>query len=136
MADALDAVEQEIGDYLTGQGTATTFGTGNSFVGLFTGAAGNDDGTGWTEVTGGSYAREALSATNMAPTTTAGVATNDVDITFTTATASWGTVTYAGVFSAVTAGTLGAVTALDASKTVGDGDTFEFAAGDFSVTVA
>lgn len=135
MAEALDALEQEIGDYLTGQGTATIFGTGNSFLALYT-VAPNDDGTGGTEVTGGSYAREALSATNMAVTTTAGVATNDAAITFTTATAAWGTVVGAGICSAVTAGTIGAYTVLDASKVVGDGDTFEFAIGDFSVTVA
>jgi hypothetical protein len=135
MAEALDALEQEIGDYLTGQGTATIFGTGNSFVALYT-TAPADDGTGGVEVTGGSYAREELTATNMAPTTTAGVATNDVAITFTTATAAWGIVTHAGVCSAISGGTIGAVTALDASKTVGDGDTFEFAIGDFSVTVA
>ena len=135
MAEALDALEQEIGDYLTGQGTATTFGTGNSFVALYT-VAPNDDGTGATEVTGGSYAREALSVTNMAATTTAGVATNDLAITFTTATAAWGTVIGAGVCSAVSAGVIGAYTALDASKVVGDGDTFEFAIGDFSITVA
>lgn len=136
MADSLDALEQEIGDYLTGQGTATTFGTGNAWLALYT-VAPIDDGTGSTEVAGGSgYARQQISATNMAPTTAAGVATNDVAITFPTASGgNWGTIIGVGICSASTAGTIGAYTALAASKVVDDGDTFEFAIGDFSVTV-
>lgn len=135
MADSLDALEQEIGDYLTGQGTATTFGTGNAWLALYT-TAPADDGTGGVEVTGNAYARQQISATNMAPTTTGGVATNDVAITFPTASGgNWGTISHVGICSAVTSGTIGAVTALTASKTVDDGDTFEFAIGDFSVTI-
>ena len=135
MADSLDALEQEIGDYLTGQGTATTFGTGNAWLALYTTPPG-EDGTGGVEVSGNAYARQQISATNMAPTTTAGVATNDLAIAFPTASGgNWGVITHVGICSAVSAGTIGAVTALAASKTVDDGDTFEFAIGDFSVTV-
>jgi hypothetical protein len=135
MADSLDALEQEIGDYLTGQGTATTFGTGNAWLALYT-VAPNDDGTGATEVTGNAYARMQISATNMALTTAGGVATNDAAITFPTASGgNWGTIIGVGICSASTAGTIGAYTALAASKVVDDGDTFEFAIGDFSVTV-
>lgn len=138
MADSLDALEQEIGDYLTGQGTATTFGTGNAFLALYTTGPG-DDGTGGTEVANSNaYARQQISATNMAPTTAAGVATNDVAITFPTASGgNWGTIAGVGIVSSVTygGGTIGAYTALAASKVVDDGDTFEFAIGDFSVTI-
>ena len=135
MADSLDALETEIGDYLTGQGTATTFGTGNAWLALYTtGPA--DDGTGGVEVIGNAYARQQISATNMAPTTAAGVATNDLAIQFPTASGgNWGLIAGVGICSAVTAGTIGAYTALAASKQVDDGDTFEFAIGDFSVTV-
>jgi hypothetical protein len=139
MADSLDALEQEIGDYLTGQGTATTFGTGNAWLALYTGAVGNDDGTGWTEVANTfGYARQQISATNMAPTTVAGVATNDLAIQFPPASGgNWGIIHAVGIVSAQPygTGTIGAVTVLAQDKTVDDGDTFEFAVGDFSVTV-
>ena len=57
----------------------------------------NDDASG-TEVTGGSYARTAV--TFAAPSN--GVTTNSADVTFPTATASWGTVGWIGINDAQT----------------------------------
>jgi hypothetical protein len=85
-----------------------------------------------TEVSGGSYARQ--SVTMGAPSN--GVSTNSADVTFPTATGSWGTVAYIGIRDASTAGNLLYHTALDVSKTVTTGDIFKISTGNLSVTLA
>ena len=90
-----------------------------------------DAGSG-TEVSGGSYARTAV--TFGAPSN--GVTTNSADVTFPTATASWGTVGWIGINDASTAGNLLYHTALDTSKTIDTGDIFKISTGNLSVTLA
>ena len=90
-----------------------------------------DAGSG-TEVSGGSYARTAV--TFGAPSN--GVTTNDADVTFPTATASWGTVGWIGINDALTTGNLLYHTALDTSKTIDSGDIFKITTGNLSVTLA
>jgi len=85
-----------------------------------------------TEVSGGSYARTAV--TMGAPSN--GVTTNSADVTFPTATASWGTVTHIGIHDASTAGNLLFHTPLDTSKTIDSGDIFKITSGNLSVTLA
>ena len=85
-----------------------------------------------TEVSGGSYARTAV--TFGAPSN--GVTTNSADVTFPTATASWGTVTHIGIHDASTAGNLLFHTILDNSKTIDTGDIFRISTGNLSVTLA
>jgi len=91
----------------------------------------NDDASG-TEVTGGSYARTAV--TFAAPTN--GVTTNSADVTFPTATASWGTVGWIGINDALTTGNLLYHSPLDTSKTIDSGDIFKISTGNLSVTLA
>ena len=90
-----------------------------------------DAGSG-TEVSGGSYARTAV--TFAAPSN--GVTTNSADVTFPTATASWGTVGWIGINDASTSGNLLYHTALDTSKTIDSGDIFKISTGNLSVTLA
>lgn len=90
-----------------------------------------DAGSG-TEVSGGSYARTAV--TFGAPSN--GVTTNNADVTFPTATASWGTVGWIGINDALTSGNLLYHTALDTSKAIDSGDIFKIASGNLSVTLA
>ena len=85
-----------------------------------------------TEVTGGSYARQAV--TFGAPSN--GASTNSAAIEFPQCTASWGTVTHVGIRDASTAGNLLYHTPLDASKTIDSGDIFKIAIGSLSVTLA
>jgi hypothetical protein len=85
-----------------------------------------------TEVSGGSYAR--TSVTFGAPSN--GVSTNSADVTFPTATASWGTVSHIGIHDASTAGNLLFHTPLDTSKTIDSGDIFKITSGNLSVTLA
>jgi len=90
-----------------------------------------DAGSG-TEVSGGSYAR--TSVTFGAPSN--GASTNSADVTFPTATASWGTVGWIGINDASTAGNLLYHTALDTAKAIDSGDIFKISTGNLSVTLA
>jgi len=85
-----------------------------------------------TEVSGGSYARQAI--TFSSPSN--GVTSNSGAIEFPTATASWGTVGYVGIRDAVTSGNLLYHTALDASKVIDTGDIFRISSGNLTVTLA
>ena len=90
-----------------------------------------DAGSG-TEVTGGSYARTAI--TFGSPSN--GVTTNSADVTFPTCTVAWGTVTHMAIYDASTSGNLLYHTPLDASKTVDSGDIFKISSGNLSVTLS
>ena len=85
-----------------------------------------------TEVSGGSYARTAV--TFGAPSN--GVSTNSADVTFPTCTVSWGTVSHIGIHDASTSGNLLFHTPLDTSKTIDSGDIFKITTGNLSVTLA
>jgi hypothetical protein len=105
-----------------------------AYLALFTAATGLEADSGWsaTEVSGGSYARQlaGLSAAS------GGASSNASDITFPTATADWGVITHAALMDAITGGHVLMWTPLDASKTVNNGDTLKFNAGDLDITVA
>ena len=90
-----------------------------------------DAGSG-TEVSGGSYARTAV--TFAAPSN--GVTTNDADVTFPTATALWGTVGWIGINDAATSGNLLYHSPLDTAKLIDSGDIFKITTGNLSVTLA
>ncbi len=100
------------------------------YVGLYT--TDPTDANSGTEVSGGSYARTAV--TFAAPSN--GVTTNNAAVEFPQATGSWGTVGWIGILDASTAGNLLYHTPLDASKTIASGDIFKIATGSLSVTLA
>jgi len=98
------------------------------YIGLFTDDPG-ETGAG-TEVSGGSYARTAVTLTVSGNT-----ATNSGAVEFTAATGSWGTITHIGVMDASSGGTMIVHAALDASKTIASGDVFRIPAGDLDITL-
>jgi hypothetical protein len=100
------------------------------YVGLYTSDP-TDANTG-TEVSGGSYARQA--ATFGAPSN--GASVTSADISFPQAGASWGTIGWIGILDASTAGNLLYHSPLTASKTIDTGDIFKIAAGSLSVTLS
>lgn len=87
-----------------------------------------------TEVTGGSYARVAVTnnATNF-PNAAAGQKTNANAITWPGATASWGAIQGIGIFDDPTAGNLQDFQPLVTPKTVGNGDVFSLAASQLTL---
>jgi hypothetical protein len=100
------------------------------YVGLYTSDP-TDANTG-TEVSGGSYARTAV--TFGAPSN--GVSTNSASVEFPEATGSWGTVGWIGILDAATSGNLLYHTPLDTSKAISSGDIFRITSGNLSVTLA
>jgi hypothetical protein len=98
------------------------------YVALFTSDPG-ETGSG-TEVSGGSYARQTI-----AFTVTGNQASNTAAVEFPTATASWGTITYAAVYDALSGGNLLAYGALTTSKTIASGDVLRIPAGDFDINL-
>ena len=85
-----------------------------------------------TQVSGGSYVRQAI--TFGAPSN--GVTTNTAAIEFPQATAPYGTVGWIGIMDASTAGNLLYHTPLDVAKAIDTGDIFKIAIGSLSVTLA
>lgn len=124
-----------LSDYLesawlgTLKGTAFSVTSGNIHIALYTATPGETGGG--TEVSGGSYARQAVAAANWSAVSAGepSIIDNTAVIQFPTATASWGTITSVGVRDALSAGNLLYFGALVASKVVDNGDTFKFNIG-------
>lgn len=130
MAALSDHAEALLLDWLMTDGTATR--PTAWYVGLFT-AAPSDSGGG-TEVSTGGYSRQ--SVTFDAASSPGGTTSNSGTVSFTASGADYGTVTHIGIFDASTSGNLLWHGALTASKTVADGDTLEFSAGNIDLTLA
>ncbi len=99
------------------------------YVALFTSDP-TDAATG-TEVSGGAYARQAI--TFGAPS--AGTCSNSADVLFPIATAAWGTITHIGIFDAASGGNLLYSAALTTSKTIAADDQLKLATGAVTVTL-
>tara|TARA_B110000495_G_C22457566_1_gene285150 strand:+ start:103 stop:489 length:387 start_codon:yes stop_codon:yes gene_type:complete len=128
MAEMSDYLEVKLLN-LTLNGAAFT-AVNDPYVSLHT-ADPTDAGTG-AEVTGGSYARTAASFS----TATVGVVATDADVTFPTATATWGVVGWIGLWDAASGGNMLYHTALDTSKTIDSGDIFKITTGNLTVELA
>lgn len=100
------------------------------YVALFTAAP--SDAGGGTEVSGGAYARQAVTF----GAASGGSVTNSAAVNFPKATAAWGTVTHFALFDAATAGNMLVWAPLSASKAINTDDTASYAIGALSVTLA
>jgi hypothetical protein len=140
MAAMSDFLENKLVDWffraqaigVTGATAAAGTGPATLYVALLT-AAPSDTGGG-TEVSGGSYARVAVTSalanwagTQSAGSTTAssgtgGTTSNNGAVTFPTPSANWGVITHFGIYDASSAGNLLFWGALTTSKTVNNGD--------------
>ncbi len=97
------------------------------------GTADFTDAANAVEPSAASYARATVTAWN-APSN--GATSNTNAIVFAQAAQDWGTITHAAVFDAATNGNMLFHGALTNSKIVQTGDTFQFAAGAFQITLA
>ena len=145
MSAMSDYLENKLVD-LTLRGQAFT-APATLYVSLHTTAT--TDAGGGTEVSGGSYARVAVTAnlTNFAGTQSAGSTTastgtggatsNNGTITFPSPTGNWGTVSHFGIWDASSGGNLLFHGALTTSKTINNGDAApSFAAAALAITFA
>lgn len=134
MSQMSDYLENAIINHIF-RGTTFTAPT-TLYIALYTAAP--TDAGGGTEVTGGSYARVAVTCntSNWAATSgTNGLTSNSNAITFPTATANWGNVVAIGIFDAASGGNL-LIWLTQSSIAVNSGQTASFAAGALSVTAA
>ena len=128
MSAMSDFLELEVLDHVLGTGAYTMPTTVR--IGLSTGSFG-DDNSG-TELSGSGYARQAIT---FAAASSGSAATN-ATVTFPTATGSWGSVGFWGIFDAASGGNLLVHGAFDSAKTIGTGDVFRINSGDLTVTAA
>jgi len=127
MADLSNYLENELLDHCLGTGTFTM--PSQLYVALYTSAP--TDAGGGTEVSGGSYARQAVDFSAAS----GGSASPTADVEFPTATANWGTIVAVGLFDAATNGNLLWHKTLASSKAVGSGDTAIIEAANLTVSL-
>ena len=133
MGSFADFLELELLDHVFGAAAYTAPAT--LYAALYT-ATPSDTGGG-TEVTGGSYARVAVTnnATNF-PAASAGAKANGTAITFPSPTANWGVVVAFALLDAASAGNFLCWGAITPNKTVNNGDPApSFAIGDLDITL-
>jgi hypothetical protein len=99
------------------------------YVGLFTSDP-TDTGAAGTEVSGGSYARVAVTFN-----VTGDTASNSASVEFPTATANWGTVSHIGIHDALSGGNMLVHGILTTSKAIDSGDVFRIPTGDLDITL-
>jgi hypothetical protein len=126
-----DVAENRALDWLNPAQAAPTRPTSPLKIALYTTAPNQETGAGGTEVSGGSYAR-----TNVTlGAASGGSASNTADVTFPTATASWGTVVAAAIFDDAGTPVMLWSGTLAASKTIDSGDVFKFLTGQVTVSL-
>jgi len=126
MSSFSDYLENKVLDHVY-RNVAYTAPTG-TYLALYTVAP--TDAGGGTEVTGGGYARQAITF----GASSGGAIANTGAVAFTASGAAYGTVVAVGIFDAATLGNLLAWDAIT-SAVVGDGDTLNFPIGDIDVTL-
>ena len=131
MSSFTDYTENLVLTYLFTTGSATR--PTAWYVGLFT-AAPSDTGGG-TEVSGSAYARVVTGTISGSGTAT--TFTNAAAIEFAAASGgNWGTIGWAGIFTASTGGALLAWAPLTTSKAINDGDIFRIPASSLTITLS
>lgn len=135
MSASSDYLENKLLDHTLGGSTFSQPGT--LYLGLFTNdstnAASNlEAGTLTDEVSGGSYARKAITF----GAASGGSASSSATVTFDSATANWGTITHVAVMDASTSGEVLFYGAVTTSKTIESGDTFQVSSGNLTISLA
>jgi len=130
MSAASDYLEDAVLDHVLGNTTYTP--ATNLYLGLWTADDGLESGTLTSEVSGGSYAREIITF----DAASSGSSANTSTVTFTTATANWGTITHVAVMDALIAGNVLFHGSVTTSKTIESGDTFQVSAGNLTISLA
>ncbi len=114
------------------------------YVALFT-TMPSEANSGGTEVTGGSYARQAVSTGTSGtgvgsgftdPSAGNGLTSNVNDVVFPVATANWGTIVGAAVYDASSGGNLIWLSDLDTSVQILTNDQFVIKSGQMTLTVS
>lgn len=130
MSAASDYLENKVLDHVLGNTVYTPAAA--RYIGLWTADNGLEAGTLTSEVSGGSYARQAVTFSAAVTGSSESAAT----VTFPAATANWGTITHVAVMDAATGGNVLFHGAVTTSKTIETGDTFQVSAGNLTISLA
>lgn len=135
MANLVNNWENKIADALVGAAQLTTPAT--VYLALFS-ADPTETGEVINELSGGGYARAALTGAFTPISGIAGKQENTAEITFATATANWPTVTHAAFCESGTQGTadLMVISPLDTPIIISNGEVFAYAIGKLVLTAA
>lgn len=132
MSAASDYLENKVLDHvLTGSAYSQPAAR---YLALFTANTGLESNSPSAEVStsGTAYGRQAVT---FAAASSGQSATN-ATVTFSTATANWGTITHVAVMDASTSGNVLFWGAVTTSKTIETGDTFQVSSGNLTVSLA
>jgi hypothetical protein len=130
MSAASDYLENKVLDHVL---TATSYTAPTTrYLALFTADTGLEANTPSAEISGGSYARQAVTFAAASSGTSATNAT----VTFPAATGNWGTITHVAVMDAATSGNVLFWGAVTTSKTIETGDTFQVSSGNLTISLA
>jgi len=141
MSAASNYLENKVLDHVLGEGARTFTSPSTLYLALFNNTSGNalanlEAGTLTDEIStsGTAYSRQAVDFAAAA----SGTAATNGTVTWTTATASWGTVTHVAVMDGGTAGSGNVLFygALTASKAIDTGDTFQISSANLTVSLA
>ena len=130
MGSLSNYAENKILDHLTGK---TSYTMPTIYVALST-TDPREPGSGTTDPSGNNHSRVTTSGSTWNSASN-GSTTNNTDITFPTASGSWGTVQYGALYDAANNGNMIAYGTLNPSKTVGDGDVFKILAGNLNKSI-
>lgn len=106
------------------------------YVGLHTTKPTLKDGSDAVEVTGGAYARQAVTYGAATSDVTGSTASNTTEVVFPDATADWGNAKGFAIYDAATLGNMLAAGDLPTAKDILSGDTARFAAGTLTVKLS
>lgn len=133
-----DYLENELLDHVLSASTYTPPAT--LYFGLWTAAlfdSATGSTTGEVSTSGTNYARAAVTnnTTNFAAAS-GGIKTNSTTISYSTASVSWGTVSYVGVTDAITGGNMLMWADLTTGKAIASGDTPSFSVGSLTFSLS
>lgn len=133
MSAMTDYAEKKLLDHVLGKAAFTMPTT--VYLALFT-ASPTDTGSTAAEVTGGAYARQAITATMSATNATTGVSSNASAVIFPQATADWGTISHLAIMDAATGGNMLLQASAATAREILNGDQYQVAAGQLVATFA
>ena len=138
MSAASNYLENELLDHALGTGSAFSQPS-NVYVGLFTSAdstgataANLEAGTISNEISGNGYSRQ----TATFGAASGGSASNSGNLTFTASGGNWGTITHVAVHDNSSGGNVLFYGALTTAKTIEDGDSFQIATSNLTISLA
>ena len=136
MSAASNFLENELLDHvLRGSGGAYTAPT-TLYLALFTSDGGLENNTSGSQTeistSGSAYSRPTIAFNDAS----SGSASNSATVTFSAATANWGTVTHVAIMDASSGGNVLFHGAVTTSKTIESGDTFQVSSGNLTISLA